>query len=189
MERKVFPGLLIAVLLFSVTALWAAPVPGGVLKVGSQAIGNLDPYFAASIADITLLEQVYQHLTFIDPSNRPVPDLATKWQSADGKVWVFTLRGGARFSNGKPVTVDDVIFSFNRLRDPKVGSPAAGLFKGIQDIKGLDSSRVQFTLADTNPEFASDVGDYHACIIPSGTTDPGKERVGSGPFVIASYSP
>ena len=189
MVRKVFPGLLITVLLFSVTALWAAPVPGGVLKVGSQAIGNLDPYFAASIADITLLEQVYQHLTFIDPNNRPVPDLAAKWQSADGKVWVFTLRGGATFSNGKPVTVDDVIFSFNRLRDPKVGSPAASLFKGIQDIKALDASRVQFTLADTNPEFASDVGDYHACIIPSGTMDPAKERVGSGPFMIASYSP
>ena len=93
MARKVFPGFLIAVLLFSVTSLWAAPaVPGGILKVGSQPIGNLDPHFATSIADITLLEQVYQHLTFIDPSNRPVPDLATKWQSADGKVWVFTLQ-------------------------------------------------------------------------------------------------
>jgi peptide/nickel transport system substrate-binding protein len=189
MARKVFPGLLITVLLFSVTALWAAPVPGGILKVGSQPIGNLDPHFATSIADITLLEQVYQHLTFIDPNNRPVPDLATKWTSADGKVWIFTLQNGAKFSNGKAVTVDDVIFSFNRLRDPKVGSPAASLFKGIQDIKGLDASRVQFTLADTNPEFASDVGDYHACIIPSGTVDPGKERVGSGPFMIASYSP
>lgn len=190
MARKVFPGFLITILLFSVTSLWAAPaVPGGTLKVGSQAIGNLDPHFATSIADITLLEQMYQHLTFIDPNNRPVPDLATKWQSADGKVWIFTLQSGARFSNGKPVTVDDVIFSFNRLRDPKVGSPAASLFNGIQDIKGLDASRVQFTLADTNPEFASDVGDYHACIIPSGSMDPGKERVGSGPFMIASYSP
>jgi peptide/nickel transport system substrate-binding protein len=48
---------------------------------------------------------------------------------------------------------------------------------------------VQFTLAGTNPEFASDVGDYHACIIPAGSKDPGKERIGSGPFMIDSYSP
>jgi peptide/nickel transport system substrate-binding protein len=190
MAKKVVPGFIICVLLFSVASLWAAPaVPGGVLRVGSQAISNLDPHFATSIADITLLEQVYQHLTYIDPGNRPVPDLATKWQSANGKVWIFTIQTGARFNNGKPVTVADVIFSFNRLRDPKVGSPAASLFKGIQDITPLDASRVQFTLADTNPEFASDVGDYHACIIPRDTKEPGVERVGSGPFMIASYSP
>ena len=85
--------------------------------------------------------------------------------------------------------MDDVIASFNRLRDPKVGSPAASLFKGIQDVKGLDASRVQFTLSDTNPEFASDVGDYHACIIPASSKDPGKDRIGSGPFMIDSYSP
>ncbi|HUI69785.1 MAG TPA: ABC transporter substrate-binding protein [Spirochaetia bacterium] len=182
--------LLIVALFVSVAIVaQAAPTPGGVLKIGSQPISNLDPHFATSIADITLLEQLYQHLTYIDPSNRAVPDLATKWQSADGKVWVFTIRSDAKFNNGQPVTVDDVVASFARLRDPKVGSPAASLFKGIQDVKALDSSRVQFTLSDTNPEFASDVGDYHACIIPASSKEPAKERIGSGPFMIASYAP
>jgi peptide/nickel transport system substrate-binding protein len=179
----------IGVLVSAAVLAHAAPTPGGVLKIGSQPISNLDPHFATSIADITLLEQVYQHLTYIDPDNRAVPDLATKWQSADGKVWVFTIRADATFNNGQPVTTDDVVASFNRLRDPKVGSPAASLFKEIQDIKALDSSRVQFTLSDTNPEFASDVGDYHACIIPASSTDPAKDRIGSGPFMIESYSP
>jgi len=181
--------LAVAALLSAAVLAQAAPTPGGVIKIGSQPISNLDPHFATSIADITLLEQVYQHLTYIDPNNRAVPDLATRWQSADGKVWVFTIRGDAKFSNGQPVTVDDVVASFNRLRDPKVGSPAASLFKGITDIKGLDASRVQFTLSDTNPEFASDVGDYHACIIPASSKDPGKDRIGSGPFMIDSYAP
>ena len=184
-----FRLLVIAVLLGAAAIAQAAPTPGGVLKIGSQPVSNLDPHFATSIADITLLEQVYQHLTFIDPNNRPVPDLATKWQSSDGKTWVFTIRADAHFSNGQPVTVDDVIWSFNRLRDPKVGSPAANLFKGIVDIKSLDAARVQFTLSDTNPEFASDVGDYHACILPANSQDPAKERIGSGPFMISSYLP
>ena len=189
MAHKVLVRFIAAAVILSVAVLaYAAPTPGGVLKIGSQPISNLDPHFAASIADITLLEQVYQHLTYIDASNRPVPDLATKWQSSDGKVWVFTLRSDAMFNNGQPVTANDVVTSFSRLRDPKVGSPAASLFKGIQDVTALDSSRVQFTLSDTNPEFASDVGDYHACIVPAGTTDPGKERIGSGPFMIDSYS-
>ena len=188
-HKHSFRLLVIAALLSAAVLAQAAPVAGGVLKIGSQPVSNLDPHFATSIADITLLEQVYQHLTYIDPDNRPVPDLATKWQSSDGRVWVFTIRGDAMFNNGQPVTVNDVVWSFARLRDPKVGSPAAGLFKGIQDVKALDAARVQFTLADTNPEFASDVGDYHACIIPADSKEPAKERIGSGPFMIASYSP
>ncbi|HVP19806.1 MAG TPA: ABC transporter substrate-binding protein [Spirochaetia bacterium] len=190
MANKFIPRLLVVAALASAAVLaQAAPTPGGVLKIGSQPVNNLDPHFATSIADITLLEQVYQHLTYIDSNNRAVPDLATKWQSSDGKVWVFTIRSDAVFNNGQQVTTDDVVASFNRLRDSKVGSPAASLYKGIQDVKALDASRVQFTLSDTNPEFASDVGDYHACIIPAASTDPGKERVGSGPFMIDSYSP
>ena len=188
MRKLVVSGLLATLFLLAAGSLIAAPVPGGTVRIGCQPISNLDPHFATSIADITLLEQVYQHLTFIDPTNKPVADLATKWQSADGKVWVFTLRSGAGFSNGAPVTAEDVVFTFNRLRDPKVGSPAASLFKGIQEVKALDASRVQFTLADTNPEFAGDVGDYHASIIPHDTKDPATARVGSGPFMIASYS-
>ena len=84
--------LAVAALLSAAVLAQAAPTPGGVMKIGSQPVSNLDPHFATSIADITLLEQVYQHLTYIDPDNRAVPDLATKWQSADGKVWVFTIR-------------------------------------------------------------------------------------------------
>ena len=146
MRKSVVSGLLAALFLLAASSLIAAPVPGGTMRIGCQPISNLDPHFATSIADITLLEQVYQHLTFIDPTNKPVADLATRWQSTDGKVWVFTLRSGAGFSNGAPVTAEDVVFTFNRLRDPKVGSPAASLFKGIQEVKALDSSRVQFTL-------------------------------------------
>ena len=190
MTNRCSPRLLVVTLLVSVAVLaQAAPTLGGVLKIGSQPINNLDPHFAASIADITVLEQVYQHLTYIDPSNRPVPELATKWKSTDGKVWTFTIRSDAKFNNGQAVTTDDVVASFNRLRDPKVGSPAASLFKEIQDIRALDATRVQFTLSDTNPEFASDVGDYHACVIPASSADPAKERIGSGPFMIDSYAP
>ncbi len=167
----------------------AAGQYGGVLKIGSQPVNNLDPHFATSIADIMLLEQVYHHLTYIDASNRPVADLATKWDSPDGKIWTFTLRPGVKFNNGAAVTAKDVVYSFNRLRDPKVGTPVVKLYKNIVKVEATDASQVRFTLEHPNPEFASDVGDYHACIIPEGLKDPAKKRIGSGPFMIASYFP
>jgi len=166
---------------------WAAG--GGTLKVGAQPSSNLDPHFAASITDIMINEQIYHHLTFISPENEAVPDLATSWESPDGKVWTFHLQQGVKFSNGQPVTARDVVFSYDRLRNPEVGAPTVKLYANIEKIEAVDDHTVRFTLKNTNPEFAADVGDFHACVIPAGTTDPGKTRIGSGPFVLASYFP
>ncbi len=162
---------------------------GGILKIGTQAVPGLDPHFATSIADIQLLEQVFEHLTYIGPSNRPVPELASRWDSPDGRTWTFTLREGARFSTGRPVTAADVAFSFDRLRDPKVDTPVAGLFRNIREVRALGERRVQFLLADPNPEFAGDVSDYHAAIVPAGTTQPARQPVGSGPFQVDAWFP
>ncbi len=159
---------------------------GGSLRIGAQPLTSLDPHLATSVGDIQLLEQVYEHLTYIGASNRPVPDLASRWESADGRTWTFTLREGARFSSGKLVTASDVVASFHRLRDPGLGAPAAALFKDIREVQALDARRVRFLLAESNPEFASDVGDYHAAILPAGAAEP---RIGSGPFRIDSYVP
>ncbi len=167
----------------------AAIKRGGNLKVGIQPLNNLDPHFATSISDILVSQQLYDGLVFIDKNNRPIPNLATKWESIDGKIWIFTIRPDAKFSNGNPITVEDVIYSFNRLRDPKVGAPTVKLYKNIVDIKAPDARHVQFILAKPNPEFPSDVGDYHAVVISKNVKDPSKEWLSSGPFVIKNYLP
>ncbi|MCG6905461.1 MAG: ABC transporter substrate-binding protein, partial [Desulfobacteraceae bacterium] len=162
---------------------------GGTLKIGCQPTNVLDPHFAANITDILVAEQGYHHLTFIDAQNNAVPDLATRWETPDGKVWTFFLQPGVTFSNGQPVTAKDVVFSYDRLRDPKVGAPTLKLYENVTAVEALDDLTLRFTLKHPNPEFASDVGDYHACVIPEGTQDPGKTRIGSGPYMIASFFP
>ena len=171
-----------------------APAPsvtkrGGILKVGLLPINTLDPHFTTSISDSMVAQQLYDGLVFIDQNNRPAPDLASKWNSSDGKVWTFTIRSNARFSNGQELTAADVVYSFNRLRNPKVGAPTVPLYKNIVDVKALDPTHVQFTLKTTNPEFPSDVGDYHALIISKNVKDPKKEWVCSGAFMIEKYVP
>jgi len=187
--RKVRLQVLAFTLALAVLPAVAFAAGGGVVKIGSQPLANLDPHFANAISDIMLLEQVYHHLTFIDAHNKAVPDLATKWESPDGKVWTFHLQKGVKFSNGKAVNAADVVFSFDRMRDPKVGAPTVSLYQNIEKVEAVDPATVRFTLKAANPEFAADAGDYHAAIIPAGSKDPAKERVGSGAFTIASYLP
>lgn len=163
------------------------PVRGGIISVGTQTATNLDPHFSNSISDIMLNHQIYDFLVFVDEANNVVPALATNWDSPDAKVWSFELRSGVTFHNGQPLTADDVVYSFNRLRDQSVGAPTASLYSNIVDVKAVDPTHVEFDLAEANPEFPADAGDYHAAILCKSVADPKTEQVGSGPFMLESY--
>ena len=182
-------SLAVVLLLGCALALGSAPAlaAGGTLKVGCQPATVLDPHFVPTTPDILLSHQVYDWLVEIDGNNAPRPGLAVGWKSPDGKVWTFEVRSGIRFHNGAEFSAEDVAYSYNRLRDPKVGSPNVKLYSSIQSIEVLDPTHVRFTLAAPNPEFPSDLADYHAAIVSRGVADPGKEWIGTGPFKLQSY--
>lgn len=83
-------------------------------------------------------------------SGEPEPRLATHWDvSADGLTYVFHLRDGVRWHDGKPFTADDVVYTFDWLRDPK--SPASGVrayVAPIVSVEAVDALTVRFVLKD-----------------------------------------
>ena len=165
-----------------------AATTGGVLRIGTLAPTTFDPHFAVAPSEILINHQVYDWLVTLDGQNEPVPSLATDWtMSKDGKTWTFTLRDDAKFSNGTPLTADDVVYSFDRMRDKKVGTATVSLYADIKKIEAVDPMHVVFTLSTANPEFVKDAADYHAAILSKDVNDPAKEWVGSGPFVIKEY--
>jgi len=172
------------------TTTAGAGTAGGTLKVGIATASQLDPHFSASISDIMLNHQIYDFLVFIDENNVAVPDLATKWESSpDGKEWTFEIREGVKFHNGAAMTAEDVKYSFDRLRDPAVGAPTSkDIYKDISDVTVVDPTHVKFTLNNPNPAFAVYVGDYHAAILSKDVADPKTEQVGTGAFMLESFS-
>lgn len=164
------------------------PQPGGTLKVAAEPAVNRDPAFASGRTDILINQQVYDRLTEVDPKNQVQPGLATHWQSADGRVWTFTLRSGVVFSNGEALTADDVVYTFDRLRDPQMGSPGVQLYENVRTITAVDPDHVEFTLDKPNPDFPSDVSDYHAAVLCRSVADPAAEWIGTGPFSLSAYA-
>jgi peptide/nickel transport system substrate-binding protein len=160
---------------------------GGTLTVATEPGTIRDPALASARSDILLNEQVYDWLVEVGDNNQLVPALATSWSSSDGKVWSFALRSGVTFSNGQPFTADDVVYTFNRLKDPKVGSPLAPSLKALTTVRAVDTTHVEFVLSQTNAEFPSLVADYHAAILSKSVQDPAKIWVGTGPFTLQSY--
>lgn len=124
-----------------------------------------------------------------DSDSNPVPGLAESWESSeDGKKWVFRLRKGVEFHDGKTLTPDDVIFSLKRVGAEDSTFPDGKLIlSNIATIKG-DGSDVVIELKEVNYDLALQLGGVGMQICPDGTTDFNK-GVGTGPYVLESFEP
>jgi peptide/nickel transport system substrate-binding protein len=176
------------------TAEPATAEPGadrtGVFRVAVQPIVQTDPAYISSDPEIIFANHVYDYLVDVTPDNTIAPRLATDWSnSEDGLTYTFTLAEGVTFHDGSPFSAEDVVWTFNRLRDPEAGLPTSDLYSNIADIQATGELEVTFTLQQPNPFFLFDLSDNHALVIQDGTTDAGQDFNGTGPFKVTQYSP
>lgn len=168
----------------------AAAGPAGTLRVATEIPVQLDPAFASSDAEIAILNAVYDYLVDTDPDNNIQPRLATRWAvSGNGLTYTFTLAPNATFADGSALTAEDVVWTFDRLRDPELELPTSDLYSNIDSITASGDLEVTFTLKETNPFFLYDLSDNHALVLKAGTTAPETEFNGTGPFRVVNYSP
>ena len=179
----------------SVFAATAASTPkkGGSFKIAMGHGGTKDTYDPATWADSFTADMgttFGNNLASIDPKNNPVPDLAESFEPSDGaKKWVFKLRKGVTFHNGKALDAGDVVATFNYHRDEKAKSAVKSVLSGVTDIKA-DGGNVVFTLKDANADFPYLTSDYH---LPIFAAKDGKidfsAGIGTGPYVTTKFEP
>ncbi|HFE65790.1 MAG TPA: 4-phytase, partial [Chloroflexi bacterium] len=161
----------------------------GTLRIASQPIVQIDPALVSSDAEVLVANAVYDYLVDVDENNNIVPRLAVSWDQPDPTTWVFTLAEGVIFHDGSPLTAEDVVWTFDRLRDEELGFPTSSLYSNIANIEATGDLEVTFTLTDPNPFFLFDLSDNHALILKAGTEDADTKFNGTGPFKVTSYSP
>jgi len=161
----------------------------GTLRIASQPIVQIDPALVSSDAEVLVANAVYDYLVDVDESNNIVPRLAVSWDQPDPTTWVFTLAEGVIFHDGSPLTAEDVVWTFDRLRDEELGFPTSSLYSNIANIEATGDLEVTFTLTDPNPFFLFDLSDNHALVLKAGTEDADTKFNGTGPFKVTSYSP
>jgi peptide/nickel transport system substrate-binding protein len=109
----------------------------GTLRVALEPTVRLDPAFASSDAEIAVLNAVYDYLVDVDVDNAVQPRLAYWWTvSDDGLSYTFDLVEGATFHDGSPLTADDVVWTFDRLRDAELELPTADLYANVASDRG-----------------------------------------------------
>jgi oligopeptide transport system substrate-binding protein len=81
-----------------------------------------------------------------DPNLKAVPDMAERWESnADGSVWTFYMRKGAKWTNGDPVTAHDFEWSFKRQLDPNTKAPYAGFLYDLKNGEAFNKGKPDVT--------------------------------------------
>ena len=177
-----------------VVAQEAAPAGerSGNLVIGKaqEAVG-LDPALVTAASSFQVIAPVYEQLVAFDAENQPQPELATEWETPDDRTFVFRLREGVTFHNGRPLTAADVKYSFERILDPATASPWLSQFEPIASIEAPDDRTVRINLKQPYGPLLATLGADYASIVPqeevAKTGDLQATMVGTGPFLLAAY--
>ncbi len=178
----------------SSSAATGDPVTGGTLTFARSldAEAGLDPINAPNNGSIFTIQQIFDQLVEVQ-GDKIVPGLAESWEhSPDGLEWTFHLRD-AQFSNGDPVTPEDVKFSIERFADPKVNVNYATLGAAIDSVDVVDDKTVKINLNSVDGAFLDNLAMFAAAIVPQkvveqeGDKDFAENPVGSGPFMVTEF--
>jgi len=206
------------VLAACVSAAGGAEIPPGtVLDPRQELVRNtgfepdsLDPSISQTDGSIAILSDVFESLTALDGHDQVVPGMAESWRRADALTWVFKLRPNALWSDGKPVTAGDFVYSWRRFLDPKMAaflassigvvvSNGADILAGRKPptalgVRAIDDTTLEVTTAVPTPFLPQLLAAPQFAPLPRATietlgkawTKPGN-MVSNGPYLLRDW--
>ncbi|QXN61495.1 ABC transporter substrate-binding protein [Serratia fonticola] len=148
-----------------------APLQRMVINNGSE-VASLDPHKVEGTPESNIILNLLEGLVSTDANGHLAPAVAENWENTDYQTWTFHLRPGAVWSDGSPVTAQDFVYSWQRLADPKTGSPYASYLQYARienvdailagkkppeslGVSAIDDKTLRVTLSEPVPYFVS----------------------------------
>ncbi|MDE3720002.1 ABC transporter substrate-binding protein [Nocardiopsis sp. N85] len=180
----------------------ASPAAGTTLTVAvAQQVDSFNPFTAQLAVTTNILSHVYDPLVTNDQATAaPAPALAESWDTGeDGLTWTFHLRDDVTFTDGEPLTSDDVVWTFTTIMENEAAAIANGSYvAGFEEVTAPDDHTVVIELTEPQATMTS----LTVPIVPRHVWEPIVERegdafsdytgedlpsVGSGPFVLTAH--
>lgn len=175
----------------AVSAGSSKPFP--VLHLDDGGVPRVDIVTALNIGTTIVVSQVAQGLTSFDTDGRVVPALASSVDQPDATTYVYHLRPGVKFSDGKPLTTDDVVWSLERAMGKS--SQVAAFYRSVKSVtaRGADTVVVKLKRPDvTWPAVQAFSGQVieKAAAVRGGVANigtPSNLPIGTGPYRFLSF--
>lgn len=209
--RKLWIVVSLVVLVLGMSAAsWGAERSGGTCSISAPYDGDffsLDPHVTTRTQDYLVTINLHRSLYKWDATqNKPAIDLPESVAvSADGLTYTYTLRNNIKFHNGRGMTVDDIIWSYERILNPATASPCARRLRVIQGAEDFETGKAA-SISGLNK-----IDDYALAVTFVGLLDPsyplfepcsailpreevekdpdafGLSPIGAGPFTFANW--
>jgi peptide/nickel transport system substrate-binding protein len=146
---------------------------------------------------VAVMGNVLEGLETIDPSGQLHLGLASSVMEKSPTNFIYHLRPGLRFSDGRPVTAADVVYSLNRARNKKTGGITASTMAPITGVSSPGAGSVQIRLASPSPTFRYLLALYPGWVYEKAAAvqaradlgGPGAVQVGTGPYMVTAFVP
>jgi peptide/nickel transport system substrate-binding protein len=148
---------------------------------------NLDPRIGTDAFSAHLDGLMFSSLVAHDEQMNIVPDLAERWETPNALTYVFHLRSGVKFHDGRALTSADVKFTFDSILTGAVKTPKRGAFRMVASIETPDDATVIFRLREPFASFLWNLTRPGVGIVPQGSeTEMAQHPNGTGPFRFVS---
>jgi ABC-type transport system substrate-binding protein len=183
---------------------------GGAITITyKDDVATLDPAIGYDWQNWSMIKSLFDGLMDYVPGTTELrPGLAESYEiSDDGLTYTFKLRPGVRFHNGREMTAEDVVYSLNRVTNPKTQSPGAGFFgmiegfdaqmageaQGLSGVTAVDPQTVQIRLSRPDATFLHVMALNFASVVPpeaveAAGEDFGRQPVGTGAFKLDEWT-
>lgn len=173
-------------------AAQGTPRRGGLVRLAVAVQSTNDTFDSARYVfgnDYIRGTSVYSYLTRLDGQGQPQPEVALSWEpNPEATRWTFKIRPGITFSDGAPLTLDDVVFSIMRHKEDKVASSAKQLAANIKAVTKDGSDTIAIDLTAPDVDLPVLVGIFQFALVKNGTYD-FSAPIGTGPFVVKEFRP
>jgi peptide/nickel transport system substrate-binding protein len=180
-------ALAVVLLAAAAAACAAPPAPSGIVTLAVLSSPNsLDPRIGSDETSQRAHQLLFDNLLSLDEQLRVTSGLASRWEQPDPLTYVVHLRSGVLFHDGRELTAEDVVYTFNSFLDPAFISPRKGAYRVLDSVTALDRYTVRFLLKEP---FGSFPIQLVMPVVPKGAGEGFRDRpIGTGPYKFVDFA-